>query len=240
MASYLDEIPDGIALNDTPVETISQAGVIDGSTERFRVKYEFDVNDAAAYEAAWTSYPSAWDIYLGVTGKTFANTDFSGTTTVEEEILPNPVVLQQAINFYIYTTGEDSSFTEAQQEILVTAAVATDSQQFRRLENYIPETGSGIGTYENPNAFYDPDVYNRVVDASDNLPRVSLDGSQTISYKYNSSDSVVNVMTSTTLSRTEYQAVINGPDSALDTVENSGFYDWGGPYATGGKKGRDI
>lgn len=240
MASYLDEIPDGIALNDTPVETISQSGVIDGSTERFRVKYEFDVNDPSAYSAAWTAYPSAWNVYLGVTGKTFGNTPFGGTSSVEGESLANPVVLQQAINFYIYTAGADTLFDEAQQEILVTASVATDSQQFRRLENYIPETGSGIGTYENPNAFYDPDVYNRVVDSSDNLPRVTLDGSQTISQKYNSSDQVVTVMTSTTLSRTEYESVLNGPNSSLDVVENSGFYDWGGPYATGGKKGRDV
>lgn len=227
MASYLDEISDGIALNDTPVETISQSGVIDGSTERFRVKYEFDVNDPSAYSAAWTAYPSAWNVYLGVTGKTFGNTPFDGTSSVEGESLANPVVLQQAINFYIYTAGADTLFDEAQQEILVTAVAASDGR-IRSLENYIKETGSGNGTYENPNAFYDTDVYERVANASDFLPRVTLNGDQTISQKTDSGRDVdfSQIFSSDQLTSTEYETTRNGP---------SGFYDWGSSYATGKK-----
>jgi len=235
MASYLDEIPDGIALNATTFQAITQSGMIDGSGERFRNKYEFDLNDADAYEAAWTAYPNAWDVYLGTAGETFADHAFSGTTEVEGEEFSNPQVLLQAINFYIYTTGEDALFAEAQEETLVTQVGANgvplnDSGRLQSFDKYVRDEGSGVGTYENPNAFYDPEVYDNVVSSDGFLPRIIMDGEQTLSSKY-VGQPVLDVLTTEEKNRTEYENVINGPQSA---------YSWGSAYASGGKLAREI
>ena len=237
MASYLDEIPDGVALNATVVETISQSGVIDGSGERFRNKYEFDVSNSEAYEQAWTDYPNAWDVYLGTAGETFGDHDFSDTTEVEGEALPNPQVLLQAINFYIYTTGEDPLFDEAQEEILqVRVASATDgvplvdNGRLQSFDRYARSDGQGVASYENPDAFYDPEVYDRVVSSDGFLPTVTMNGEQTLSDKYEN-QTVLDVLTTDEKNRTEYENVINGPASE---------YGWGGSYASGGKLAREI
>jgi len=237
MSSYLDEIPDGIALNATTVEAISQAGRIDGSTEQFRVKYEFDVSSPEAYENAWTAYPSAWDVYLGTSGKNFSNTPFSGETLVEGKILPNAQVLLQAISFYIYTEGEDTLFAEAQREVLKVRAVdatdgvpLVDDGRIRAMEQYITDRGTGTGTYENPDAFYNPEVYDNVVSSDGFLPRVVLDGSQTLADKY-AGQPVLDVLTTNEKARTEYENVTKGAESE---------YGWGSQYATGGKLAREI
>lgn len=237
MASYLDEIPDGIALNATTFETVSQAGRIDGSTEQYRLKYEFDTSNPEAYEAAWEKYPSAWDVYLGTSGKNFANTPFDGETEVEGELASNPQVLLQAISFYIYTEGEDVLFAEAQREVLqLRVANSTDGiplvddGRIRTFEKYIRDEGSGVGTYENPNAFYDPEVYDAVVSTDGYLPRVTLNGSQTLEDKY-VGQPILNVLTPDEKSRTEYENVVKGAESE---------YGWGSPYASSGKLARDI
>ena len=237
MASYLDEIPDGIALNSTTFETVKQAGRIDGSTERYRVKYEFDISSPEEYQAAWTEYPYAWDVYVGTSGVVFGDKPFSSDTLVEDRLLPNPVVLLSAINFYIYTEGEDTLFAEAQREILqVRVADATDGiplvddGRIRSLTNYINETGSGLGTYEHPNAFYDPEVYDNVVSSDGFLPRVTLDGSLTLANKYEEQP-ILEVLTTQEKARTVYENILNGPES---------IYGWGSPYATGGKSAREV
>jgi hypothetical protein len=237
MSSYIDEIPDGIKLNDTVFQAISQNGSIDGSTERYRIKYEFDVSSPTEYENAWTQYPSAWDVYLGTTGKNFGNTPFSGETLVDGKLLPNSQVLLQAISFYVYTEGEDTLFAEAQQEVLrfrvLSATDGTplvDDGRIRSLERYITETGSGTGTYENPDAFYNPEVYDNVVSSDGFLPRVILDGSQTLANKY-VGQPVLEVLTTAEKNRTEYENVINGAESE---------YGWGSAYSTGGKLAREI
>ena len=231
MASYLDEIPDNIALNGTTFEAISQSGPIDGSGERFRNKYEFDVSNPDAYEQAWSDYQYAWDVYLGTSGENFAGNSFDGTTEVEGEALPNPQVLLQAINFYIYTAGEDPAFEKAQEESLTTQVSVSGNLQ--AMDRYARDDGQGVATYENPNAFYDPEVYDRLVDASDpdsRLPKVTLDGSQTLSNKYEGLP-VLEVLTTEEKNSTEYESVINGPSSE---------YGWGSPYATGGKLAREV
>lgn len=237
MSSYIDEIPDGIKLNDTVFQAISQNGSIDGSTERYRIKYEFDVSSPTEYENSWTQYPSAWDVYLGTTGKNFANTPFSEETLVEGKLLPNSQVLLQAISFYVYTEGEDTLFAEAQQEVLrfrvLSATDGTplvDDGRIRSLERYIPESGSGVGTYDNPDAFYNPQVYDNVVSSDGFLPRVILDGSQTLANKY-VGQPVLEVLTTAEKNRTEYENVIKGAESE---------YGWGGQYASGGKLAREV
>jgi len=235
MSSYLDEIPDGIRLNATTFESVTQNGVIDGSGERFRNKYQFDVNDENAYEQAWVDYPNAWDVYLGTVGETFSDHAFNGVTEVEGEELSNPQVLLQAINFYIYTTGEDPLFAEAQEEQLETQSTVdgvplSDSGRLQSFDKYVRDEGSGVGTYENPNAFYDSEVYDNVVSSDGFLPRVTMNGEQTLSTKYDG-DVVLDVLTTEEKNRTEYENVLNGPDSA---------YGWGSPYATGGKLAREV
>lgn len=237
MSSYIDEIPDGIKLNDTIFEAITQVGNIDGSTERYRVKYEFDVSSPTEYENAWTQYPSAWDVYLGTTGKNFSNTPFSGETLVEGKLLPNSQVLLQAISFYVYTEGEDTLFAEAQREVLqLRVANATDGiplvddGRIRTFEKYIRDEGSGVGTYENPDAFYNPEVYDNVVSSDGFLPRVTLNGSQTLASKYEG-EAVLEVLSTDAQLQTEYENVRSLSDST---------YGWGSPYASGGKKGREI
>jgi hypothetical protein len=237
MSSYLDEIPDGIALNSTVFETISQAGRIDGSTERYRTKYEFDTSSESAYEAAWVAYPSAWDVYVGTSGATSSIIPFSGNTEIEGELVSNPVALLRAISFYIYTEGEDTLFAEAQREELKFRVLSStdgtplvDDGRIRSMEKYITERGSGTGTYENPDAFYNPEVYDNVVSSDGFLPRVVLDGSQTLADKY-AGQPVLDVLTTNEKARTEYENVTKGAESE---------YGWGSSYATGGKLAREI
>jgi len=234
--SYIDEIPEKIALNSTVFEAISQSGKIEGSTERYRVSYEFDVSNPESYAQAWVDYPNAWNVYLGTSGVTYAAKPFAEKTAVEGISLDNPIVLQAAIAFYIYTVGEDTLFAEAQREVLLPRVLnasdgtpLTDDGRIRSLENYINERGSGTGTYENPNAFYDPGVYDNVVSSDGFLPRVVLDGSQTLANKY-SGMPILDLLPSDEQVRTEYESVLMQSESA---------YGWGSPYATGGKKARE-
>ena len=237
MSSYIDEIPDGIKLNDTVFEAITQTGRIDGSTERYRNSYEFDTSNPQAYQQAWLDYPSAWDVYFGTTGKTFANTPFEGTAELEGKLLQNPQILLQAISFYIYTEGEDILFAEAQREVLELRVASStdgiplvDDGRIRAMEQYITDRGTGIGTYENPDAFYNPEVYDNVVSSDGFLPRVTMSGSQTLSSKY-AGEAVLEVLSTDAQLQTEYENVLNLSDST---------YGWGSPYATGGKKAREI
>lgn len=168
---------------------------------------EFDHTSEAAYDAIAAEYPNAWDTYYD-----------DGISPAPAYSLENADKLQTAVNFYLYVNPE----ARLEEEFLQTPSL--DSVD---LAPYIREEGSSVGTYENPDAFYDEDVYDRVTSGGTvALPRVELDGSRTINAKADSGRDVdfAQLFSSEQLNSTEYETVRKGPRSA---------YDWGGAYASG-------
>ena len=177
---------------------------IDSLGEKYRDIVEFDLNSSVSYDSIVSTYPTAWDTYFGGS---------SGAPSYSSE---NALKLKEAIAFYLWIS-EDESYED------VAAIPSID------FSPYIREEGSSTGTYENPNAFYDVDVYNRVTDnGANSLPRVDLGGDRVISASLDSGRSVdfSTLYSSEQLGSTEYETVRKGPKSV---------YDWGGPYATGKK-----
>lgn len=177
---------------------------IDSLGEKYRDIVEFDLNSEAAYDGIVSTYPDAWDTYYG------------GSSGAPDYTPDNALQLKEALAFYLWIT-EDEEYGEIPAEESIDFAP------------YIREEGSGTGTYEHPNAFYDTDVYNRVTnDGDDPLPRVELNSERTIASTTGSGRDVdyAEIFSAEQLQSTEYETVRKGPQS---------FYDWGGPYATGKK-----
>lgn len=92
---------------------------------------------------------------------------------------------------------------------------------------YARDTGNGVQTLENPNAFYDMDVYNSVTNNGANpLPKVQMDGDKVIGANNLTTEKpqYADMYSAQQLAATEYKTTQELPQSA---------YDWGGPYATG-------
>lgn len=174
---------------------------IDSLGERSRDIVEFDLNSEEAYDDIVAEYPDAWDTYYS-TGSAPAYT------------YENAVALKEALAFYLYIT-EDETYQDV---------IAEESIDFAP---YIREEGSSTGTYENPDAFYDPEVYDRVTNGGvDPVPRVELNGDKVVGANDLTTEKpqYADMYSSEQLASTEYETVRKGPKTA---------YDWGGPYATG-------
>lgn len=174
---------------------------IDSLGERYRDIVEFDLNSEAAYDGIVTDYPDAWDAYYG-------------TGAAPAYSYENALALKDAVAFYLYIT-EDETYQDVPAERAVDFAP------------YIREEGSSIGTYENPDAYYDEDVYNRVTnDGADPVPRVEMDGSKIVGAGNLTTEKpqYTEMYSAEQLASTEYETVRKGPRTA---------YDWGGAYATG-------
>jgi len=183
---------------------INKVDQIDSLGEKYRNIVEFDLNSEAAYDDIVSQYPNAWDEYFG------------GSSGAPDYSFENAQKLQEALAFFLYVSDGETYDDIAAEESIDFAP-------------YIREEGSSTGTYENPDAFYDTDVYNRVTnDGADPVPRVELNGERTVGSVLGSGRDVnySDLYSSEQLNSTEYETVRNGPKS---------FYDWGSPYATGKK-----
>ena len=170
----------------------------DSRTLRYEDLTNFDTTSEDYYTYILDKYPDAWADYYGGSAPAYSE--------------DNAVKLQEAFAFYLYI-NED--FTESR--------VADESVE---IAPYIESEGTSVGTYENPDAFYNPEVYDRVTnDGADEIPRVQLNGEKIISSRTTDKPHLADIYSAEQLASTEYETTRNGPKS---------MHDWGGPYATGG------
>ncbi len=174
---------------------------IDSLGERYRDIVDFDLTSEEVYDDLVADYPDAWDAYYS-------------TGAAPAYSYENASSFKDALAFYLYIT-EDETYQYVASE---------DSTDFAP---YIREEGSSPGTYENPDAYYNQDVYDRVTNSgADPLPRVEMDGDKVIGANNLTTDKpqYAEMYSTEQLAATEYETVKKGPKTA---------YDWGGAYATG-------
>lgn len=191
-----------------PAAAITMNSPVDSLGERYRLVVEFDLSSEEAYDAMVTEYPDAWDAYY------------------DEAVAPayspeNAVKLQEAIKFWLYmddgeTVNVDPSFDSVfsqGEEIRVDAP---------RVSPYMRESG---GTYENPDAAYNQDVYDRVTNGeTEPIPLLETDSSRDVADRAIDKPQLLDMYSSYQLARSEYELHRSSPVSQ---------YDQFGPYATG-------
>jgi hypothetical protein len=190
---------------DTPVDSLG---------ERYRKVVEFDLSSEEAYDEMVTLYPTAWDLY-------YEGTDFAGSAPAYSP--EDAVRLQEAIKFYLYSTESETINVEDSAYI---SGIISDGEEIRidapRVSPYMSESG---GTYENPDAFYNQEVYDRVTnDGVDPLPLAVADGVRAVSDRIVDKPQLSDMYSTEQLAMLEYEISRATPKSE---------YDHFGPYATG-------
>lgn len=174
---------------------------------------EFDVNSKAAYDQMVIDFPNAWDEYFGGSGGAPAYTP------------EDAVKLQEAVRFWQYMNIGEDILEEPTNQTEADAWAAQNRWHSEHATTFAPKAGDAA--YENPEAFYDPEVYDRQVvpDGDGNrdpqgLERLPLDSAQTIS----AHDPKDDVFDTEYLGMTEYETTHRSPANP---------YEWGGEYAVG-------
>jgi hypothetical protein len=196
-----------------PAAAISMDTPVDSLGERYRSIVEFDLSSVVSYDAFVTKYPTAWDAYYGPELPALDAPSYSPE---------NALKLQEAVKFYLYMNEGETINVEPYDyggllsdgdNILVTAPSITP---------YAAESG---GAYENPNAFYDQDVYDRVTNnGTEALPLLEMDSARDINARAVDKPQLLEMYSTEQLAMKEYEVSRNTPVSD---------YDWGGSYATG-------
>lgn len=193
-----------------PAAAISMDTPVDSLGERYRLIVEFDLSSSYAYDAKLVDYPNAWEAYYDETP--------APAYTPE-----NAVKLQEAIKFWLYMNeGETVNFDDT----FDSNGVFSHGEEIRidapRISPYMREGG---GTYENPNATWDQEVYDRVTNnGADPLPLLEMDSDRPISDRAIDKPQISHMYSAEQLARREYEISRAIPKSE---------YDWGGPYASG-------
>lgn len=159
----------------TPAAGITMGAPVDAMGERYRLIVEFDLNSKDAYDEMVDTYPAAWVEYYGE------------GTSVPGYSLENALKLQEALKFWLYMNegetanvvpynkGFISSSTEEEESENGSPVYIDDAQAaFKNTPRISPYTQRD-GTYENPNATYDQEVYSLVVNGEE-LPVVHGNG----------------------------------------------------------------
>lgn len=191
-----------------PAAAITMDSPVDSLGERYRLVVEFDLSSEEAYDDMVTEYPDAWEAYY----------DETPTPAYTSE---NALKLQEAIKFWLYmddgeTINVDPSFD----------SVFSQGEEIRidapRVSPYMSESG---GTYENPDAVWNQEVYDNVTtDGTDPIPLLETDGSRDVADRIIDKPQIGEMYSAYQLARREYELHRSSPVSQ---------YDWGGSYATG-------
>lgn len=213
MANSATPIPDNTV--PKPGTSILQ----DTRTKSYREPYapgvEFVIDSQGVYSEFAGKYPHAWvEYYGGVSQPSYSP--------------ENAVKFQEAIRFWEYNNiGETVTFPKPALPNTYGApelpATGEDVKQPSWVANFAPRGGDA--TYENPEAFYDGNVYARTVGknsdgtsgATGELPRAILNGSRQIA------DNPNDIFSSGYVTKTEYETTYSVPKTP---------YEWGGEYAT--------
>jgi len=132
-------------------QSLTDNAPIDARTEPYRNIVQFDLNSETAYNDIVTKYPDAWNAYYE-TGAAPAYT------------YANALKLQDALSFWLYMNADyyiDSAGNLVPPETTHQNTAATDYN----FDPYNVEPGTGIGTLENPQIFFDPTAYENTVDS---------------------------------------------------------------------------
>lgn len=199
----------------TPAAAISMNTPVDSLGERYRSIIEFDLSSEEVYDAMVVKYPTAWDLY-------YDGTDFAGSAPAYTP--EDAVRLQEAIKYYLYTTETETA--NVAFSTYIEGLMIDDADEIRvdapRLHPYMSESG---GTYENPDAAYNQEVYDRVTnDGVDPIPLLPTDGSRAIA------DRLVDKAYLGDMYSTEQQAML---EYQISRAAPKSEYDQFGSYATG-------
>lgn len=198
----------------TPAAAITMNTPVDSLGERYRKIVEFDLSSAESYDAMVVKYPNAWGLY-------YDGTAFAGAApayTPEDALR-----LQEAIKYYLYTTESETANVDFSTFI---DGLIDDADEIRvdapRLHPYMSESG---GTYENPDAAYNQEVYDRVTnDGVDPIPLLETDSSRLIIDRVADKPHLASMYSAEQKTMFEYQISRATPKSE---------YDQFGSYAVG-------
>lgn len=193
----------------TPAAAITMDAPVDSLGERYRNIVEFDLSSQEVYAAMLVKYPEAWSSYYDEVAPSY---------TPE-----NSVKLNEAIKFWLYITDSETINVE---DYAFGDGLYSDGEEVRvdapRLSPYMSEGG---GTYENPNAAYDQEVYDRVTtNGTVPLPLLEMDGDKDVSSRTVDKPQLSSMYSAEQLAMVEYEISRAAPKSQ---------YDQFGPYATG-------
>ena len=197
-------VPAAAVTMDTPVDSIG---------ERYRDVVEFDLSSEVAYDSFVAKYPDAWDAYFGPENPAIVTPAYSAE---------NAVSLKEAIKFYLYVNeGETINVVDYVRGGIYSPeeAVRVDAP---RISPYAAESG---GAYENPDSFYDSEVYSNVTSGETiPIPLLPTDGSRDVSDRVTDKPHLSGMYSSEQLAMKEYEINRASPKTEYDNF---------GPYAVG-------
>lgn len=188
----------------------------DSYGERFRDIVEFNRSDPASVAALFAKYPEAWQAFYDEV----APTPLVPVGASPEQVFEVGTKLYDAIHFWLYITEDETISLIRPPDPGQFSVIEPDNEQSfetqPRIAPYPP------GQLENPNAFHDQEVFDRVTNnGADPLPLVDSNGWRIMSNVVAGS-TVAGLLSAPQLGMTEYETTHNVFSSP---------YDYGGMYS---------